>query len=252
VTDVDREALVAGLRKLRRSPSEGGIVHHLERIVQVVDRILGYAGAGLMLAEGDRTLRGVFATDEPGRGLARAQEGDGDGPCVAAYAQDVAISTADVGADPRWPGLPGLLDPAVRAVAVVPVRLGTPVGALCVYEREPYEWDEVDTQALHECAQVIEQVLAAAIEAEEKARLADQLQYALDYRVLIERAIGYLMGKHDMTATEAFSGLRKRARDSRRTVADLATELLRGAAEQPEEPRWPPALPPGAGEYPGR
>ncbi|WP_433368647.1 ANTAR domain-containing protein [Streptosporangium sp. CA-115845] len=79
---------------------------------------------------------------------------------------------------------------------------------------------------------MIEQLLAAAMAAEEKSALAEQLQYALDYRVVIERAIGYLMGKHDLTATQAFTGLRKQARDSRRRVADLAAELLgEGAGE---------------------
>nr|BFE84193.1 hypothetical protein GCM10020093_067940 [Planobispora longispora] len=71
------------------------------------------------------------------------------------------------------------------------------------------------------------------IAAEEKSVLADQLQYALDYRVVIERAIGYLMGKHDLTAAQAFTGLRKRARDSRRRVADLAAEVLAEAAGEP-------------------
>ena len=45
--------------------------------------------------------------------------------------------------------------------------------------------------------------------------MAEQLQYALDYRVVIERAVGYLMGAHGLTATTAFNALRKQARDSR-------------------------------------
>ncbi|MBO3750494.1 GAF and ANTAR domain-containing protein [Streptosporangiaceae bacterium NEAU-GS5] len=237
MTDVDHEALVASLRRLRGPSSEGGIVHHLERIVQVVARILGYAGAGLMLADDGRALRGLFATDEPGRAFGLAQVKLRDGPSFAAFDQGEAVFSTDVPADRRWPELAGSIDPAVRAVASIPVRLGATVGTLDVYQAEPYTWDESDVELLHDCAQVIEQVLAAAIEAEEQARLADQLQYALDYRVLIERAIGYLMGKDDMNATEAFNGLRKRARDSRRTVADLAAELLRGAEEEgPDDP----------------
>jgi hypothetical protein len=58
--------------------------------------------------------------------------------------------------------------------------------------------------------------------------VADQLQYALDYRVVIERAVGYLMGTHRLDAVTAFDVLRKRARDSRRRVADVATEVLGG------------------------
>ena len=58
--------------------------------------------------------------------------------------------------------------------------------------------------------------------------MADQLQYALDYRVVIERAVGYLMGTHRLDAVTAFDVLRKQARDSRRRVADVATEILGG------------------------
>jgi hypothetical protein len=50
----------------------------------------------------------------------------------------------------------------------------------------------------------------------------------LDYRVVIERAVGYLMGTHRLDAVTAFDVLRKRARDSRRRVADVASEILGG------------------------
>ena len=38
MTHIDPEALVASLRRLQKDRSATGIVHHLERIVQVVDR----------------------------------------------------------------------------------------------------------------------------------------------------------------------------------------------------------------------
>ena len=60
--------------------------------------------------------------------------------------------------------------------------------------------------------------------------MADQLQYALDYRVVIERAVGYPMGAHRLDAVTAFDVLRRRARDSRRRVADVAAEVLNGTA----------------------
>ena len=38
--------------------------------------------------------------------------------------------------------------------------------------------------------------------------MAKQLQYALDYRVVIERAVGYLMAKESIDAVAAFNALR--------------------------------------------
>jgi AmiR/NasT family two-component response regulator len=47
--------------------------------------------------------------------------------------------------------------------------------------------------------------------------------------VVIERAVGYLMGAHGLDAVTAFNILRKRARDSRRRIADVAGEILEQA-----------------------
>ncbi|MEV4245327.1 GAF and ANTAR domain-containing protein [Streptosporangium canum] len=233
MTHIDPEALVASLRRLQTTSPTTGIVHQLERAVDVVDTLFGYSGAGLMFAEEGKDLRYLVATDDRGRSLEGAQLHLGQGPCVSAYEENAAVTSSDVHADPRWPKLADRLHPEVRAVAGVPVRLGgDPVGTLNVYQSEPYNWDDSDIQALYAYADVIEQLLTAAMAAEEKSALADQLQYALDYRVIIERAVGYLMGKHDLTAAQAFTGLRKQARDSRRRVADLAAEVLgEGAGE---------------------
>ena len=119
----------------------------------------------------------------------------------------------------------------MRAVAGIPILLtGSPVGTLNVYRSEPVEWDRSDVSALTAYGALIAEVLATALAAQEHSTVADQLQYALDYRVVIERAVGYLMGAHRLDAVTAFDLLRRRARDSRRRVADIAAEVLDGAA----------------------
>jgi len=114
-------------------------------------------------------------------------------------------------------------------VAGTPVLLGgSPVGTLNVYRDEPAEWDKSDVNALTAYSALIAEVLAAALAAEEHSILAGQLQHALDYRVVIQRAVGYLMGTQRLDAVTAFDVLRRRARDSRRRVADVATGILGG------------------------
>jgi GAF domain-containing protein len=143
------------------------------------------------------------------------------------YAREVV--SGDVHADSRWPDLQARLSTQVRAVAGVPVLLGgSPVGTLNVYRDEPLEWDRSDVNALIAYGALIAEVLAAALAAQEHSTVAGQLQYALDYRVVIERAVGYLMGAHRLDAVTAFDVLRKQARDSRRRVADVAAEMLDG------------------------
>src|SRR5690348_6996460 len=106
---------------------------------------------------------------------------------------------------------------------------GSAVGTLNVYQDQPAGWEESDVRALRAYGDLIAEVVRAALSARDHSVLADQLRYALDYRVVIERAVGYLMGAQGLDAVTAFDVLRKRARDSQRRVADVAGELLAAA-----------------------
>jgi AmiR/NasT family two-component response regulator len=55
-----------------------------------------------------------------------------------------------------------------------------------------------------------------------------QLQNALDTRIVVEQAKGYLSGRHGISSEEAFSALRSQARRQRRTVHELARSVLAG------------------------
>ena len=115
----------------------------------------------------------------------------------------------------------------------VPIRVGGgAVGSLNVYQDEPHKWDESETQALLAFNAVVESLLASALLAHQRGRAAEQLQYALDNRVLIERAIGVIMGRRDnLDAVAAFGELRHRARNQRRRVGDVAADILSGRVE---------------------
>jgi AmiR/NasT family two-component response regulator len=73
---------------------------------------------------------------------------------------------------------------------------------------------------------LLEGLLRAALQARERKELAEQLQHALNSRVVIERAVGLLMGRQAIDAVTAFNQLRDNARRERRKVADVAAELL--------------------------
>ena len=201
----------------------------MKRTVDAVHGVFGYGGAGIMFITESGYLSYVAASDEVGRQLEEAQASAGQGPCYESYVYAREVVSSDVGADDRWPDLRTRLSDQVRAVAGIPILLGgSPVGTLNVYRDEPVEWDRSDVNALTAYSGLIAEVLATALAAQEHGIVADQLQYALDYRVVIERAVGYLMASHRLDAVTAFDVLRKRARDSRRRVADVSTDILGG------------------------
>jgi GAF domain-containing protein len=235
---IDEEALRSSLQRLREAAFDADVVGVMKRTVDAVHGVFGYGGAGIMFITESGYLSYVAASDEAGRQLEEAQASAGQGPCYESYVYAREVVSIDVHADSRWPDLRTQLSFQVRAVAGTPILLGgSPVGTLNVYRDEPVEWDKSDVNALTAYSSLIAEVLATALAAQERGLVADQLQYALDYRVVIERAVGYLMGTHRLDAVTAFDVLRKRARDSRRRVADVATEMLGGTTGPASEDR---------------
>ena len=228
---LDEGSLSAALRRARGGQEPPlPLEVALRRLVDDAATVLGSDGAGLMLIDTGQALRYAASSDDRGRAIDEAQQTVGDGPCIQAFVHDTTIPTPDCLEDRRWPGLAALLEPyEIRAVLSTPVRLGGgPVGTLNVYRREHHEWSAAEEAAVDAFARVVEHVLASAVAAHEAGKLAAQLQYALDYRVVIERAVGFLMARDGLDQVEAFDRLRRSARSSRRKVADIAADLLAG------------------------
>jgi hypothetical protein len=230
---VDRDALEASLRRLDQlAVAEVDASVLMGEVVEAARRLLPVTGAGLMVVDTGHVLRYVAASDEAGRVLEDAQEQTGEGPCVTALMLDRPVASADLAVDPRWPRLHPLIErTTVRAVFSVPVRIGGgPVGTLDAYLDHPHEWGSEDTEALTGYSRVVENVLAISVAVHRGGELARQLQYALDYRVSIERAIGYLMASEHVDPVTAFNRLRTAARSSRRRIGEVAEETVRGSS----------------------
>jgi AmiR/NasT family two-component response regulator len=83
----------------------------------------------------------------------------------------------------------------------------------------------------------IEIALRRHREAEELAGKVDQLEGALERRVIIERAKGILMERHGTDESGAFGLLRDSARSNSRRVVDVAQAVVDGHALLPSRER---------------
>jgi GAF domain-containing protein len=226
---IDPDQLHSSLNRLRGDPElSDDLAAAMVRVADATRVLFGSDGAGVMLIDDERALSYVHSNEEGARRLEAAQRELGHGPCVDCLVLDHTVETPDIMEDHRWPGLAVLLEGSgVRAVLGVPVRLaGGAIGSLNVHRRQPCSWDPEETAAIAAYARVIEDLIGAALIAQQKGQLVDQLEHALDNRVVIERAIGFLMASDRLNAVDAFDRLRRQARSERRKVIEIATDLV--------------------------
>ncbi|WP_018686479.1 ANTAR domain-containing protein [Actinokineospora enzanensis] len=178
---------------------------------------------GVLLADGDGVLH---APGLPAPTALRDQQA-AQGPAVRAY-----VTAADEsGPVTRWPGFaPTATAAGFRHVHAIPMRLrGTAVGAVCLYraDERPFTGEEIAA------ARALADMAAVGLSAERTVRhrqaLADQLQAALDSRVVIEQAKGVLAERRGVRVADGFRELRRLARDHNLKIAQVAEEVVRSA-----------------------
>jgi putative methionine-R-sulfoxide reductase with GAF domain len=228
---IDPAKLASSIGALDTLSLESGLARTLQQVLDSAKALFDADRAGLMLVDHAGALRWASASDQVAEPVAAGQERLAQGPCMLAFAQRAPVAVRDLSAEPGWRDLAQVrIDEGIRAALSVPVQVaGGPVGTLDIYAAAPKEWDASEAAALQAYAGLVASLLAAAVTAQVTGRLADQLQGALEHRVLIEQAVEVLIDREGMDAQEAFVWLRTAARSSGREVVEVAGEVVGGA-----------------------
>ncbi len=207
-----------------------GLAPTLQQITDAAKQLFRADGAGLMLVDAEGQLRWASASDQSAQTLEDGQERLAQGPCAVAFSQRLAAAIRNLHTEPNWQEFTQvLLAEEICAALSVPVELdGGVIGTLDVYVGQPRDWDPSEVAALQAYAGVVASLLSAAVTAQVKGRLADQLQAALEHRWLIEQAKGIVMAREQVDAQTAFERLRGAARFSTRRLADVAKDVTDG------------------------
>lgn len=230
---VDRTALLractAFTRTILRRYEIGEVLY---RLTDQVTEVLGVSGAGVSLAEGGR-LRFVAATDPAVVTIEEAQVEIADGPCHDAWRTAEVVIESDLARAQRWPAYAAVaLATGQRAVAGVPMMVaGERIGAVNIYHTRPYRWPVEDLEAARLLADMTAGYIVNQRTLEHSQRLTQQLQQALDSRILIEQAKGVLAERHGLDLASAFELLRQHARSHNRTVNAVARDVVRGTLD---------------------
>ncbi|HET7489277.1 MAG TPA: GAF and ANTAR domain-containing protein [Acidimicrobiales bacterium] len=200
----------------------------LRDLIGYTARLAGTADVGVFITDRGGPLRAVGG-DTAARPLELLELDQRQGPCVdcATNGEPVVNRRLEDAAD-RWPDLAAAgLAAGFRLVSALPLRHGGVVfGAVNLFQRDAGDLPEREVRL----AQSLADAAAVGI-AHHRAHLAsaergDQLQQALDERVLVEQAKGMLAEQLGIGTAEAFDILRRRARASQQRVADLAARVV--------------------------
>jgi hypothetical protein len=195
-------------------------------------RLLDVSAAGLLLADPRGELRVVAASSEAARLLELFQLQNDQGPCLDCFRTGQPVEAADLSiAAQRWPRFaPAAQQAGFGAVQALPMRLREQViGALNLFS--------VDAGALApgdiRIGQAMADVATISLLQERSMRhtdaLNEQLQTALNSRVIIEQAKGKLAERLGVDMDQAFNLLRDRARTGNRRLSDLARAFVEGS-----------------------
>jgi GAF domain-containing protein len=227
---IDPTDLAKSIGALGSLDPQRGLAPTLQQIADGAKQLFAADGAGLMLVDANGQLRWASASDQTAQTLEDGQERLAQGPCAVAFSQRLPAAIGNIHTDPDWGEFAQvLLAERVSAALSVPVELdGGVIGTLDIYAGQPRDWDPSEVAALQAYAGLVASLLSAAVTAQVKGRLADQLQAALEHRWLIEQAKGVVMGREQLDAQAAFERLRAAARSSTRRLADVAKEVTAG------------------------
>jgi transcriptional regulator with GAF, ATPase, and Fis domain len=209
-----------------------------ERCVQ----LLGVSAAGLLLTDGHDTLQVVAASSERTRLLELFQLQADEGPCLDCFRTGQAVSVFDLASTDRWPRFAAAAaEVGFTAVHALPMRLRSEViGALNLFDVKA---GALDARTLS-VGQALADVATIGLIQQRSIRrsdvLVEQLQTALNTRVLIEQAKGVVAERMHVDVAEAFSLLRSEARSGNRRLSDLAQAIVDGSEQLPSRPPIPP------------
>jgi transcriptional regulator with GAF, ATPase, and Fis domain len=216
---------------------EFDLIEFLQMVTGHISSIADATAAGLLLADHHGDLHLMAATDERAHMLELFQVQKVEGPCQDCFTGGRTVSNTDLReADGLWPQFaPRAVSAGFLSVHAVPLRLRSEViGALNLFGSEADALTDVDAPLVQALADVATIGLLHERAVRRAETLTEQLQAALNSRIVLEQAKGALAQIHGATPDEAFEKLRVYSRARRLRLTEVAQALLADPASVPD------------------
>ena len=206
----------------------------VEVLTLLTDRcveVLEVDAAGIMLVAPDGDLKVMASSSETMRFLELFELQSQEGPCLDCYRTAAPVVNQNLATvNGRWPRFSvEALAAGFHSAHALPMRLrGTVIGALNLFNVGAGEMprDDIEVaQALADAATIAILQHRAALEAQ---TVNEQLDHALNSRVVIEQAKGMVAERQGLNMDEAFTRLRSYARSHNLRLAEVANDVIFG------------------------
>jgi GAF domain-containing protein len=205
------------------------VVDLLQSLVETCTDLLDIAEAGILLADEFGDLEVVASTSESSRLVEIMQLGAEAGPCIESFRTGRVVSVPDVAeGPPEWARFQeSALGQGFRSAHAVPLRLRENViGTLNLLRTSPGELDPLDVVAAQAFADVATIGILHERALHESTILTEQLQTALNRRVVIEQAKGVVSFTHGVSMDDAFTLIRTYSRSHQLRLGDVAARIV--------------------------
>jgi GAF domain-containing protein len=203
----------------------------LQTLVDACRDTLDVDSAGILLANSSGRLEVVASTSEA-NALVETMQLDADaGPCMDCFRTRSVVSLPDVAAGPeRWRRFASTaLAVGIHSVYAIPLRLReTTIGTLNLMRGERGEFDRHDIRAAQAFADVATIGILQERSLRDASAVRDQLQQALNSRVVIEQAKGVVAETANVSVEEAFTAIRDLARSQQVALRSIAHQIVAG------------------------
>jgi GAF domain-containing protein len=183
---------------------------------------------GVTVSASGSLRRMSAASDEVAVRMDEIQYEVDDGPCLSCLRDGVLVRVPDLHDDDRWPQFCARgIAQRVGSSLSVPMMVGTEVlGAVNLYSGHRHGLDEHDVERATLFAHQAAGAVALAVLLAEREDKARNLAIALESRSVIDQAIGIVMAREHVNASEAFEMLRRRSQHANIKLRQIATDVV--------------------------
>ena len=212
------------------------LIDFLHHVATSAAEITSSTAVGLMLDDQEGNLRFMAASSEDARLLELFQLQNAEGPCLDAHrtGEEVADIVIEESVE-RWPVFaPRAAALGLHSAHCFPLRLRDQViGAMNTFRADARAMSQEERRVARALADLATIGLMQERALRRAEELTEQLQFALNSRIVIEQAKGVVARTLDVGVDQAFGMLRAYARQHRLRLTDVARDVVedRGALQ---------------------